>query len=163
MHCQRTIRRKLKKEKKKKEKKKRKRVPMEIPSAQLVVMHQRSLYFIYVPKFVSLDFMFRRPRGLTITWWGCCSLCFWHKPTELSHSFLFCSCVYISLYGPFNSVLFYKLSWQLSAFSLCSSGLISAILVLSTIYIYLYMNKVSSFSSDVILCGWLALKHQLTN
>ena len=39
----------------------------------------------------------------------------------------------------FNCVSFYKFSRQLSAFSLCSSGLISALLVLSTIHkIYLY-------------------------
>ena len=28
----------------------------------------------------------------------------WHKPTELSHSFLFCSCVCFCLYGPFNCI-----------------------------------------------------------
>ena len=32
----------------------------------------------------------------------------WHKPTELAHSFLFCSCVYFCLYGPFNCILFHK-------------------------------------------------------
>ena len=38
-----------------------------------------------------------RPRGLTFTWWGSYGLCVEHKPTELTHSFLFCSCVYFSL------------------------------------------------------------------
>ena len=46
------------------------------------------------------------PRGLTFTWWGCCSLCFWHKPTELAHLFLFCSCVCFCLYCPFNCISF---------------------------------------------------------
>ena len=77
------------------------------------------------------------PYGLTFTWWGCCGLCFWHKPTELAHSVLICSCVYFCLYGPFNCISFYKFSQQLSAFSLCSSGLISTLLVLSTRYLFM--------------------------
>ena len=32
----------------------------------------------------------------------------WHKPTELAHSPLFCSCVYLCLYGPFNCISFRK-------------------------------------------------------
>ena len=47
----------------------------------------------------------------------------WHRPTELAHFFLFCSCIYFCLYGPFNCILFHKFSRQLSVFSLCSSGL----------------------------------------
>ena len=61
----------------------------------------------------------------------------------------------ISVYGPFNCISFHKLS----AFSPCSSGLISAFLVLSTIY--LCMNV--SFRPDIILCGFLGLRHQLTD
>ena len=76
------------------------------------------------------------PRGLTFTWWGCRSVCFRHKPTEPAHSFVFCSCVYFCLYGLFNRISFHKFSWQLSASSLCSSGLISAVLVLLTTYLY---------------------------
>ena len=56
------------------------------------------------------------------------------KPTELAHSFLRCSCVCFCHYDPFNCILFHKFSWHLSCFSLCSSSLISALLVLSTIY-----------------------------
>ena len=41
--------------------------------------------------------------------------------------------VYLCLYGPFNCILFHKFSKQLSAFSLCSFGLISALIVLSTV------------------------------
>ena len=81
-----------------------------------------------------------------------------YKPAELAHSFLFRSCVYFCLCGPFNCIPFQKFSRQLSAFSLCSSGLISASLVLSTI---LFMKL--SLSPDIILSGWLCLRHQLTN
>ena len=59
----------------------------------------------------------------------------------------------------FHGISFHKFSQQLSVSSLCSSGLISALLVLSTTYLF---TKVS-FSPDVIICGWLGLKHQLTN
>ena len=93
------------------------------------------------------------PRGLSFTWWGCCA-------TELAHSFLFCSCVCFCLFYPFNCISFHESSWQLSAFSLCSTGLISALLVLSTI-LYLFMKV--SLSPDIILWSWLGLKHQLTN
>ena len=89
-------------------------------------------------------------------WWGCCGLCFWHKLTELAYSFLFCSCVYLCLFGPFNCISFHKFSRHLSAFSLCSSGLISALTVLSAIYLCMKV----SFSPDIILCGWLGLKRK---
>ena len=65
--------------------------------------------------------------------------------------FLVCLC----LYGPFHRISFHKFSWQLSAFSLSSSGLISSILALSTIYNFMKV----SLSLDIILCGWLGLKH----
>ena len=42
-----------------------------------------------------------------------------------------------------------KFSRQLSAFSLCSSGLISALLVLSAIYLFMKV----SLSTDIILFG----------
>ena len=83
----------------------------------------------------------------------------WHKPTELAHSFLSCYCVSFCLYGPFNCISFHKFSGELSAFSLCSSGLISALFVISTIHLFMKV----SFSPDIILFGWLGLKHQLTN
>ena len=99
------------------------------------------------------------PHEFTFMWWGCCGLCLWHKPAELSHSFVFCSCVCLCFYGPFNCISFHIFSQHLSAFLLCSSGLISALLVLSTIYLYMTV----SFRPDIILCGWLGFKHQLTN
>ena len=61
-----------------------------------------------------------------------------NPPSLLSLFFvLFCSCVCFCLYCPFNSISFHKFSRQLFAFSLCSSGLISALLGLSTLYIYI--------------------------
>ena len=89
------------------------------------------------------------PRGFTFTWWGCRGLCQKHKSTELSHSFLFCSCVCFCLYSPFNRISFPTFPRQLCAFSLCSSGLNSALLVLSTIYLFMK----ASLSPDIILCG----------
>ena len=73
--------------------------------------------------------------------------------------FLFGSCVYFCLYGPFNCISFHKFSWQLSVFSLCFSSLISALLVLSTICLSMKV----SFSPDIIFSGWLGSKHRLTN
>ena len=65
------------------------------------------------------------------------------------HSFLFCSRVCFCLYGPFNCISFHIFSQQLSAFSLCFPGLISALSVLSTIY----LSTNVSLSPDIILCG----------
>ena len=66
-----------------------------------------------------------------------------HKPTELAHSFLFCSCVHFCLYGPFNCISFHKFSRQLSALLLGFSRFY-ALLVLSTIYLFMKV----SFSPD---------------
>ena len=63
-----------------------------------------------------------------------------------------------SLCGPFNCISFHKFSRQLSVFSLCSCGLSSALLVLSTIYLFMKV----SFSPDIILSRWLGSKHKLT-
>ena len=60
-----------------------------------------------------IAFCYSRPRGLTFTWW---------EYYELAHSFLFCSCVYFCLYGPFNCISFHKFSQRLSVFSLCYCG-----------------------------------------
>ena len=106
-----------------------------------------------------LSLLRRSPRGFTFSWWGCCGLCQRHKPTELAHSFLFCSCVYFCFIDPFNWISFHKFSRQLSAFSPCSSFLNSALLVLSTIYLFMKV----SLSPDIILCGWLGLKLQLAH
>ena len=86
-----------------------------------------------------------------------------HKPTELAHSFLFCSCVYFSLYGPFNCTSFHKFSRQLSAFSLCSSGLIFSLLVLSTLSIYLYESLFQLWYNPLWLTGLKALTDWLNS
>ena len=54
--------------------------------------------------------------------------------------FLFCSSVYFCLYGPFNCISFHKVSRQLFVFSLCSCGLSSALLILSTIYLFMKVS-----------------------
>ena len=66
--------------------------------------------------------------------------------------FILFLCLFVSLW-PFRLISFHKFSRQLSAFSLCSSGLMSALLVLSAIYLFIKV----SFSPDIILCGWLGL------
>ena len=106
-----------------------------------------------------------RPRGLTFTWWWRCGLCLWHKPTELAHFLLFCSCACFCLYGSFNCISFHKFSRQLPAFSLCSSGLISALLVLSTSQfctqvIKSQFSKIYQISPDT---NSHKTKHTLTN
>ena len=56
------------------------------------------------------------PPKLTSMWRGCYGLCFWHRPTELAHSFdydLVSICVFMALS---NSISFHKYSWQLSTF-----------------------------------------------
>ena len=100
-------------------------------------------------------------RGLPFTWWGRYGLCLGNEPTELAHSFFFlsCSCVYFCPYGPFNCISFHKFSRQLSVFSLSSAGFISALLVLSTICLFMK----APFSPDIIPSGLLGSKHQLIN
>ena len=61
-------------------------------------------------------------------------------------------CNVVCFYGPFNCISFHKSSRQLSAFSLCSSCLISALLVV------IYIMKVLP-SPDIMRSGWLGSKH----
>ena len=94
-----------------------------------------------------------RPRGLTFTWWGLCGLCY-GQPSLSSpfYSVLVTISVFLALSAVFQSIN----SPGNSPFSHC---LISALLVLSTRYLCIKV----SFSPHLILCGWLGLKHQLTN
>ena len=96
---------------------------------------------------------------LTFRWWWCCSLCFWHKPTELGHSFLFCSYVYFCLYGLFNCISFHKFSWQLHFLTL----LFQFYFCIIGPFNYIYLSVKVSFRPDIILCGWPGWKNQLTN
>ena len=106
----------------------------------------------------SREWQWVKPRshGLTFTWWGCYGVCFGRKPTELAHPFLFCSCVCFCLDGHFDCISFHNFSRQVSAFSLCSSGRISPLLVLSTIYFFMK----AILSPDITHYGWQGLKHQ---
>ena len=96
------------------------------------------------------------PYGLTFTWWGCYGLCLWHKPTELPHSFLFCSCVCFCLYVPFNCISSIN---SPDNFLLSHSVLLVLFLPYWSFQLYLFVKV--SLSPDVILHGWLGLKHQL--
>ena len=92
---------------------------------------------------------FASPHGLTFTWWGCCGLCLWPKPTELAHSFysvlvsvsvfMALSTVFHSINSPDNSPLSHSVL----------PGLISAFLVHSAIYLFMK----AFFSPDMTLCG----------
>ena len=77
-------------------------------TVSVIVEHpEASASHIHVQS-VSVSYSFSRSRGFTFTWWGCCGLCFWHKPTELARSFLFCSYVCFYLYGPFSCISFHN-------------------------------------------------------
>ena len=106
-----------------------------------------------------VELSYSSPRALLLVVRMSRFIFFWPKPTELAHYFLICSCVYCCLYSHFNCISFHKFSRQLSAFSICSSGLISASLVLSAIYLFMKV----SISPDIIFYDWLSLKHKLTN
>ena len=68
--------------------------------------------------------------------------------------FFFCTCVCFRLYGPLNCISFHKFSRQLSAFSLCSSGFISALLGLSTIYLFMKFSLSPDFFFLKCMVDW---------
>ena len=72
-----------------------------------------------------------------------------NQPSLPPPFFLFCSCVCFCRYSPLNCISFHKFSRQLSAFSLCSCGLISAVLDFSTLYLFMKV----SLSPEIIICG----------
>ena len=59
--------------------------------------------------------------------------------------------VSVSVFMSLSTTFHFIILWQLSTFSLCSSGLISALLVLSTICLFVKV----SFSPGIVLCGLL--------
>ena len=65
-----------------------------------------------------------------------------YKPIELAHSLYSLLPVSFCLYSPLNYISFQ----QFSVFSLCSSGLISAILVHSAVYLCIYEIESLLFS-----------------
>ena len=93
---------------------------------------------------------------LTFTWWGCCGLCPWHKPTELARSFysaLVSVSVFMALSTAFHSLIFPGIT------PLSHSVLLVLFLPYWSFQRYMFL----CVSPDVILCGWLGLKHQLSN
>ena len=80
----------------------------------------------------------------------CPLLCVWRLSSAIDS---------LSLFQERPAGVDYEFSRQLSAFSSCSCGLISALLVLSTTY--LYESPPQSWYN--FFCGRLGLKHQLTN
>ena len=58
---------------------------------------------------------------------------------SLPTPFILFLCLFLS-YGPLTCISFHKFSRQLSVFSLCSPSLISASLVLSTVYLFLNVS-----------------------
>ena len=65
------------------------------------------------------------------------------------------SAAFYSIHSPTNSPLSHSVFFNIFFFY----GLLSALLVLSTIYLFMKV----SLNPDIILCGWLGLMHQLTN
>ena len=93
-------------------------------------------------------------------WWGCCGLCLWHKPTQLAHSFssiLLSISVFMALSEVFHSINSPK-NFPVSTFSLCSSSLLSASLVLSTTYLSV---KVSSALIWTLVVDWAQSNNSL--
>ena len=88
----------------------------------------------------------------------------WRSTSKMSTNracplpFILFLCLFLS-YGPFNCISFHKFSQQFYVFSLCSSGLISVLLVLSTLYFFMTV----SLSPDIIPSNWLGSKHWTTN
>ena len=78
--------------------------------------------------------------------------------SELTHSFL-SVLVSVSIFMALSTLFHSINSPNNSVLSLCSAGLISALLLLSTVYFFMKVF----FSPDVILCGCLGLENQLTN
>ena len=94
------------------------------------------------------------PCRLTFSQWGCYGLCLRHKPTKLAHSF-YSVFVSVSVFVALSAVFHFMNSPDNSPLS----HSVLPVLVLSTIYLFMKV----SLSPDIILCGWLGFKHQLTN
>ena len=113
----------------------------------------------------SLGFPFR-PRGLTFPWGdgvggmgdGNVTVYVLNiNPPSLPTTFILFFCPFLSLWPV--CISFHEFSRQLSTFSLCSTELISAFMILVTTCLFMKVL----LSPDIILCGWLGLKRQLTN
>ena len=100
------------------------------------------------------------PGGLTFTWLGCYFLCLWHEPTQLAHSFLVGSCVCFCLYVALSTV-FHSMNFPSNS---PRSHSVLPVLFLPYWSFQLYISLKKSLPQPWYnLCGWLGLKHQLTN
>ena len=91
------------------------------------------------------------PQRLTFTWWVCCSLFFdRNQPSTTFYSVLVSISVFIAL----STIFHFINSPDNSPLSHCSSSLISALMVLSAIYLFMKV----SFSPEVILLWLIGLK-----
>ena len=80
------------------------------------------------------------PRGLIFTWLGLLRfVSFDINQPNLSTPYSALG-AYFCPHSHCNYISFHKFSRQLSAFTLCSSGLISALLVISTVYLFLIVS-----------------------
>ena len=88
--------------------------------------------------------------GLTFLWWGCYGFCLRHKLSKLAHFFKKSVLVSVFVSMALSTVFHSINSPDISSLShCCSSGLISALLVLSTKYSFMKV----SFNSGIILCS----------
>ena len=124
---------------------------------ELFISYERKLFLssIIIIIIIIILIFFFCPRRLTLTWWGRCALCCLRSLPTLCYSVLVSGYAFLAFSTVFHSRNFP----DNSPFSHCSSGLISVLLVLSTIYLSMKVF----FSPDIIHCGWLGLKHQLSN
>ena len=93
------------------------------------------------------------------TWWGFCSLCFQHEPTELAHYSVLVSLSqflshFMALWPVFHSINLPTTPHYLTVL------IYVLFLPFSSFQLYLFMNV--SLSPDIILCSCLGSKHQLT-
>ena len=103
---------------------------------------------LFLPVYITYSPRTMCPRGLTFTWWGCCGLCFLHKPSELAH-FVYFVLMSVSVFMALSTVLYSINSPDNSQFSY--SVLPILFLTFSALSaIYLFMKV--SLSPDVIPC-----------
>ena len=117
-------------------------------------------YFLHfqVDLHLHLGFLFHPSIDIVLSqhYFGVCQ---WQKTNWACPLLLYSVLVSVSVFMTLSTVFHSINSPNNSAFLLCSFGFNFAILVLSAMYLF---TKVS-LSPDTILCGWLGLKHQLTN
>ena len=96
-----------------------------VQAMQVLFIGLAGVFFFFLYCFINpmqeiQDTVHGHPRRLAFTWWGCCRSCLWHKPAELVHTFVFCSCVFMalstvfhSINSPDNSLLSHSVLWVL--------------------------------------------------